>query len=456
MRSLVPQTALALFVVAACSSSGGGPSAASRDGGAEDDATAPADGGGSGGGNGDGGGHAGGTEGGSAGPGDSAVADASPVTSGLGPAQFGAGELDPPSDGGTITFEQVGAAGWYPSIRDPSTGPCNVDAGAGSCCLDQFNIAGDTLTPWDQELIMTLRGPMIVKQVAVYQPSSGQSNADWSLVSAWDSRSPARDLGVAYEGDATPNTLFSGGVGSECLVNVSTATPFPCGAGSVPYCASSSANHDYGWAGSKLFVVLATMPHAGAAGTPASCSTTTTGNWYDASWMGLSVGELVRAGAFSSCQCYAKSAATSYLADGCGQFNVFEVVNDNDSSKNLDVFSTDMIDYSGYVGQGPCGPACNVSTLPAAADLIDKTTDTEAAMGAVATPTDGGPAAAFRRPEGGYRYFLIGLDVPSRTVQLGIVHPGKIPSSIGGLLPNLPGSISASTVGAVLALRLPT
>ena len=71
--------------------------------------------------------------------------------------------------------------------------------------------------------------------------------------------------------------------------------------------------------------------------------------------LGLAVGELSRAGSFASCQCFAKDPAKWYLADGCGQFNVLEVVNDNNSYKNLDVFSTNMIGYAGYVGQGPCG-----------------------------------------------------------------------------------------------------
>jgi hypothetical protein len=144
----------------------------------------------------------------------------------------------------------------------------------------------------------------------------------------------------------------------------------------------------------------------------------------------------------------------SALANGCGQFNVFEVVNDNDSYKNLDVFSTDMIDYAGYVGQGPCGAACNAATLGPQVDLIDKTNDTEATTGAVATPA-GGPTAAFRRPESGYRYFFILLDVPSRTVQLALVHPERIPVAIAPIVPNLPASIPASAEAALLALRLP-
>jgi hypothetical protein len=372
---------------------------------------------------------------------------------GLGPATFGPGELDPPSDGATITFEQIGAAGWYPSLRDPATGPCDA-YDASSCCLTKDTITSNALSPWDEELIMTLRGPMQVKQIAVYTPAASDPT-QWALVTGWDSTKAASAQSIAFVGAPTATTTsFAGAVGSECLVNVSTATPFPCGPGSVPYCEASSPNKFDGWAGSKLFVILATMPHAGTAAAAAPCDTGTTGNWYDASWVGLSVGELVRAGAFSSCQCYAQNPTMGSLANGCGQFNVFEVVNDNDSSKNLDVFSTDMIDYAGYVGQGPCGPQCNVSTLGAAVDLIDKTTDTEATTGAVATPA-GGPTAAFRRPETGYRYFLMALDVSSRTVQLGMVHPSAIPAAIGGLLPDLPAAIPQATVDAVLALRLP-
>jgi hypothetical protein len=60
------------------------------------------------------------------------------------------------------------------------------------------------------------------------------------------------------------------------------------------------------------------MPHAGSAEAGQTCSKDATGNWYDAPWIGLSVGELVRARSFSSCQCYAKDPAQSWLADGCG------------------------------------------------------------------------------------------------------------------------------------------
>jgi Glycine-rich protein domain (DUF2403)/Putative TOS1-like glycosyl hydrolase (DUF2401) len=377
-----------------------------------------------------------------------------PAQPGLGSATFGPGELDPPSHGGTITFQQIGAAGWYPSRRDPATGPCDAE-NTSTCCLTKYAITSDALTPWDEDLIMTLRGPMSVKQIAVYQPSSSDPASDWELATAWDSARAAAQANVSFDGKATASVpTFAGGVGSECLVNVATQRPFACGSGSSPFCSSPPASRSWGWSGSKLFVLLATMAHSGTTGAPAQCSTSNTGGWYDAPWIGLSVGELVRAGAFGSCQCYAKDPTKGYLADGCGQFNVFEVVNDNNSYKNLDVFSTDMIDYAGYVGQGPCGPKCNVSTLGAAVDLIDKTNDTEASQGAVATPA-GGPSAALRRPETGYRYFIVALDVGTRTVQLGLVHPQNVPAAIAGLLPSLPSTVPRRAVDAVLALRLP-
>src|SRR5690242_19715356 len=45
---------------------------------------------------------------------------------GLGPAEFDPDDLDAPSHGGTITFQEIGAPGWYPSRRDPAVGPCDA------------------------------------------------------------------------------------------------------------------------------------------------------------------------------------------------------------------------------------------------------------------------------------------------------------------------------------------
>ncbi|WAS90497.1 DUF2403 domain-containing lipoprotein [Nannocystis punicea] len=367
---------------------------------------------------------------------------------GLGPAEFDADELDAPSHGGTITFQQIGAPGWYPSRRDPAVGPCDAFEND-TCCLAQHEVAGDQLTPWDEDLILTLRGPLQLKQFAAYQPGGADQ---WTLASSWDERWPGDGQGLAFKGNETESMGFHGIVGTECLVNVSTAAPFACGEGSVPFCPASDDTQYDGWAGSKLFVLLARMADAEEVGEP--CSDDMTGNWYNAPWIGLSLGELVRAGSFSSCQCYAKNPDEWYLGDGCGQFNVWEVVNDNNQYQNFGVFSTNFFGYAGYVGEGPCGDQCDVSQLGPEVDLIDKGDNVEAAEGAVATP-DQGPGAAFRRPIAGYRYFIILMDTASRTVQLAIVHPEQVPPALSPLLPELPGALPQAAIADALGLRLP-
>ena len=380
-------------------------------------------------------------------------ADGSPpppvLDSGFDVADFGS--ADPVSNGGTITFESIGAAGWYPSRREPASGLCDAFQSS-TCCLARENVVSDALTPWDEDLILSLRGPLDVKQLAVYQPDA--SSGAWGLVSAWDAASPSAPRGLAFDGNGTDKNGFTGAVGTECIVTVSTSDVFACGPGSLPYCTPPAAGKQQhrGWSGSKLFVFLAQMPHADQV--PGPCSTGPAGNWYDAPWIGLSLGELVRAGQFGGCHCYAKDPAKNYLGDGCGQFNVFEVVNDNNQYKNLEVFSTNMIGYAGYVGEGPCGPKCDVTKLGPEVDLIDKVNVREAAQGALSSPSKG-PGAAFRRPSSGLRYFVMLLDVPSRSVQLALIHPRKIPSAVATLLPALPASVSTTTVEAVRALRLP-
>jgi hypothetical protein len=365
--------------------------------------------------------------------------------------------LGPVSNGATITFQMIGAAGMYPSRRDPAVGPCDVPDPKGGCCFTNHVLAGTQLTPWDEELSATLRGPMLVKQLAVYQPPTAQSGA-WQLTTSWDARSPTAGHDIAFSGSATPGSSgFAGVVGNKCLVDISTAQEFPCGPGSVPFCkAPDPGQHKYyGWAGSKLIILLATMPHYGSGGitTAQNCSTSTTDNWYDAPWIGVSHGELVRQGLYNPCQCYSYPNLLN-SGNGCGQLNAFEVVNDQGAYKNLELFSTNFFGYGGYVGEGPCGPSCNVTNLSPAVDLVNKSTSLEAAAGAVSAPKKN-VGAAFRRPATGYRYVLMLFDVTSRTVQLALVHPGNIPPALAGLLPSLPQQVGQASIDSLLQLRLP-
>jgi len=199
----------------------------------------------------------------------------------VGAPTFDAGDLDEASNGGTITFQSIGEAGWYPSRRDPASRQCDAYL-SGECCMARHELTTDELTPWNEELILTLRGPVLVKQLVVYQPS-GASAEPWQVVSVWDERSASSPQGMAFNGNES--AFFSGVVGSECLVDVSSDTPYPCGTGSTPYCVPpASGQRHYGWEGSKLLILLASMPHAGSSGFDheAHCAEDATGNCDDA------------------------------------------------------------------------------------------------------------------------------------------------------------------------------
>jgi hypothetical protein len=303
-------------------------------------------------------------------------------------------------------------------------------------------------------LILTLRGPMLVKQIAVYQPSAADKSR-WDRVSYWDDKNPSAGLGIGFQGDGVDGIGFPGSIGNKCLVDVSTDRKFACGPGSVPYCPANSPSHRYGWEGSKLILLQASMPHFGATALAGAkhCSTDKADNWFDAPWIGLSHGELIRAGKFDGCNCYAKDPAQWWLADGCGQFNVFETVNDNGAFQNFDVFSTNFFAYHGYVGEGPCGKACDVSKLDGTVDVIDKANSREA-MAAVSTPQKG-PGTAFRRPADGYRYFVMLLDAQTRTVQLAVVHPGNLPMAMAAFATAAPAQLGRAAIQDLLAMRLP-
>lgn len=377
-----------------------------------------------------------------------------PAGPSVGAAQFGDGDLDAVSDGGTLTFQSLGKAGFYPSRRDPASGTCEVYSN-GTCCMTKHQLADDKLTPWNEELIVTLRGPIQLKQFVVYTATA--DGMKWDVQSAWDSKDPATAFGIAFDGNATKGAKFAGTVGSECVADAMTDKAFPCGPGSVPYCpAGGGGPKNYGWSGSKLFVMTARMPMMGGAKLDAAtaCGTGTSNGWYNAPWIGISLGELIREGKFGDCNCYGKTPPEWYAGDGCGQINAFEVVNDNNDYQNFDVFSSNIFAYYGNVGEGPCGKNCNLTGV-GPADLIDKATSKPAAKGGVTT--FGGSAAhvAFRRPTEGYRYVLALFDVNTRTMQLAIIHPSKVPAAAAGLLPALPKTLDRATIDALLAMRLP-
>jgi hypothetical protein len=365
-------------------------------------------------------------------------------------------ENDPVTLGATITYLNIGEPGWYPSRRDPASGECDA-VNNGSCCMTQYEYSSELLAPWDEDLIMQLRGPMLVERLAVYQPAqeSGDGSA-WNRVAIWDNGGALDKSGVVFgadgvEGSGLSGSDFDGAVGSTCVIDVMNEQKVPCGSGSVPYC--EGADKQDGFSGSKLFIVLAKTPRMSdpQAQAMTHCAGPTD-NWYDAPWIGLTHGELVRSGKFGGCHCYAKNPDEWWLGDGCGQFNVFEVINDNNEYTNLEVFSTNIFGPE-YIGGGPC-PSCSFASLPNSVELVSKW-DNSAAITGETTEPGRSPGYAIRRPTEGYRYFVVLLDVASRTIQTGIIHPARIPESVGALLPGLPEWVGEGVIHNLRDLRLP-
>ncbi|GIZ44354.1 hypothetical protein CKM354_000755400 [Cercospora kikuchii] len=67
-----------------------------------------------------------------------------------------------------ITYTGVGGAGSYNKIT-------NMDSSSGACSSSPNGYSG-TLAPFDEEVSLHLRGPLILKQLAVYTPSSSSSS----------------------------------------------------------------------------------------------------------------------------------------------------------------------------------------------------------------------------------------------------------------------------------------
>jgi hypothetical protein len=240
------------------------------------------------------------------------------------------------------------------------------------------------------------------------------------------------------------------------------ARPFPCGDGSDPYCPGSKLDHD-GWAGSKLFILLAAMPYAeDMLKTTGSClQAGQVERAEDSPWIGLAASELDRDGwsGYSPCHCFANTNAG--VGDGCGQINVFEVIAEASGPQwgNRDVVSTGVRSYQvGSLGGVTCGlgGGCTMDHFAAGADLLDANHLVAMAQGAVidADHRASSEGPVWRRATDD-RWYLVLLDADARTVQVAVLHPGKLPAAAGALLPALPGEVPGAAITALLDLRLP-
>lgn len=365
-------------------------------------------------------------------------------------------EASTPTRGGTMTFTNVGAPGFWPRRIDRAAGDpaCDYKDGAdtwgGHCCMKKQSSASDRLAPFDEEMTLILKA-IDVKQVAVYQPSASDG-ARWGLVSAWDRRAKTgKNLGFTQ---GKTQELESAGdlQKSDCVWYLSQTSPFDCGDGRDYFCPDDPGVMRRGWSGSKLFVVLASTTFDD--GAVASCNGG--GSPHPGPWMALVASELIRDGARKwngACNCYSK---TGTVGDGCGEINLFEVVMDGNEYSNREFASTGVRSYqAGHVGGNVCGAGCARDAFAPDVEVVDACAKTAYARGpeiAVGGASDGCPV--WRRPIGD-RYFTVLLDETTRTIQVAIVHPANVPAAAAPLLPSLPPSLSRATVDALVGLRLP-
>lgn len=377
----------------------------------------------------------------------------------------------PITRGGTMTFVHIGASGYWGRRIEASPGDprCDVqsetiDLGWGKelCCRQRHEVTSNLLTPFNEQITMVLDGPLHVKQLAVYQPlqPAAGNQGPWAIRSFWDRRTPDAPYNLHFSGPSDAR-VFKGDLGNNCSFFAMQERPFPCGPGSDPYCPGSALDY-YGWAGSKLVVLLASMPYADdPTMKPLSCiQAGQNDHAEDSPWIGVAPSELDRDGwsGYNPCHCFANSNGA--VGDGCGQINVFEVVAESSGEKygNRDVISTGIRSYQvGSLGGVTCGIAgCAIAQFPTDADLLDANHLTAMATGAVFDADHPAQAAGpiWRRARDD-RFYLFLLDEDSRTVQVAIVHPGNLPAELSPLLPALPNLVARQTIDDLLGLRLP-
>ena len=366
-------------------------------------------------------------------------------------------EPSPITRGGTMTFTNVGAPGWWPRRLDRESGDpeCTYKDGTDTwgdhCCMTEFATESRALSPFDQEMTLIVKA-IHIKQLAVYQPAAGAIAGHWSRVSSWDSRSQVADnLWFTQEGNGS--TSFVGDLTqNDCVGYLSQEASVACGVDFDYFCPDDAGVLHQGFSGSKLVVLLASMNFDDAG--VAACNGDGAG--HPGPWVAFVASELIRDGGRKwngLCNCYSK---TGSVGDGCGEINVFEVVLDNNEFSNREFASTGLRSYqAGHVGGAVCEANCDRNDFPDDVEVIDACASKAYESGPVIeVGGDGSGCPVWRRPDGD-RYFFILLDQLTRSIQIGVIHPEMIPEAAAPLLPELPGGIEREAIDALIEIRLP-
>ena len=361
------------------------------------------------------------------------------------------------TQGGTITFTNIGAPGWWPRRLDRDWGDpdCDyrddTDTWGGHCCMTQYTTSSETLSPFDEEMTLILKA-IDVRQLAVYQPVDSTPQSGWHRVSSWDRRvGVAQNLWFTQSGAGS--TEFPGDLtGDDCVWYLMREPVFECATADY-YCPDDPGINHQGWSGSKLVVFLASMTFDDAG--VLACGSTEAG--HPGPWVAFVASELIRDGGRKwngLCNCY---SATGSVGDGCGEINVFEVVMDDNEYSNRDFMSTGVRSFQeGHVGGSVCGASCDPNAYAPDADVLDACAGQAYTSGPVVEAggaSDGCPV--WRRPVGD-RYFMILLDEQRRTIQVAIIHPENVPAAAAELLPELPANVGRGSIDGLIDLRLPS
>ena len=368
-----------------------------------------------------------------------------------------------------MTFTNIGAKGYWGRRTEAQAGDasCTVQSeiikfpwGNESCCRARHEVTTDQLSPFNEELALVLDGPLRIKQLVIYQPLAA-NNGNWAIRSFWDRRTPDKPYNFKFVGPNKESVLPSD-LGNSCTFNAMQQKPFKCGPGSDPYCPGSDLDY-VGWKGSKLVVMLASMPYADDPSMkPLSCvKDGKDERGEDSPWLAVAPSELFRDGwsGYSPCHCFSNSNNAG-LGDGCGQINLLEVVAESQGAQygNRDIISTGIRSYQvGSLGGSTCGiQGCGTEHFSADADLLDANSLSVMKQGAVidANSRVGAAGPVWRRAQDD-RYYLILLDEQSRAVQIAVIHPGSIPAAAKTIVPALPNTITRGAVDGLLGLRLP-
>ncbi|RUS34437.1 protein TOS1 [Jimgerdemannia flammicorona] len=226
----------------------------------------------------------------------------------------------------SVSFTNLGGSGQYPLVTNqlPGTFP-NCPATPPSCVRQMHAVSGN-LSPFNEEMSIQLRGPMVISNIAVYQPDG---TGDYSRVSYWtrggvsENISFLNNLGGGASGewsichgnslswasaDGTKNvgksTVFGGTLGNAIELTVLSGQ-----ACTAQTCGWYRPVGMRGWAGEKILVVEASMPHT-VPGFTAGQDRDKPAIW--------SLNAKIPRTAQYGCNCQ---------RDGCGELDIAEVVN---------------------------------------------------------------------------------------------------------------------------------